>query len=291
MSLRILVLGMLLAGAAACSDKPAEAPAEAPAVATAAPAAEPETSLFDAPLERAVTADRLPYAEVEDELVYGHFVFPSDMIDPLPAVLVIHEWWGLNDNVRAMADRIASQGYIVLAVDLFNGQTATTAEEGRALMVPVVENPEAATANIRQAHEFLQMTAGAESIGAVGWSFGGGWALNTAMLFPNDLSAAVIYYGQVSDDAERLQPVNTALLGLFAGEDRGVTADAVSAFEATLTALRKPYEVHVYPDANHHFANPTHRNFDADAAEDAWGRMTEFLARHLVTAETDSATE
>ena len=138
----------------------------------------------DAGLQRAVVAETLPYAEVDEELVYGHFVFPADMVDPLPGVIVIHEWWGLNDDVRAMADRIAAEGYVVLAVDLFGGQSTQSPGDARAMMVRVIENPELADENIRQAYQFLVDSGQAPRIGALGWDFGGGWSLNTAILFP-----------------------------------------------------------------------------------------------------------
>ena len=96
--------------------------------------------------ERAVVAETLPYAEVNDELVYGYFVFPADMVEPLPALLVLHEWWGLNDGIRAMADRLAAEGYIVLAVDLFGGESAISPSDARALMLSVVLRSRAAAA-------------------------------------------------------------------------------------------------------------------------------------------------
>jgi len=139
--------------------------------------------------ERKVVSEQLPYADVEDELVYGHFVFPEDMLEPLPGIIVIHEWWGLNDNVRAMADRLAGEGYIVLAVDLFGGQTAGDVQAARKLMLGVVNDARSARSNIRQAFEFLNTTAGAPQVGSLGWCFGGGWSLNAAMLLPEDLAA------------------------------------------------------------------------------------------------------
>ena len=117
---------------------------------------------------RPVVSEQLPYGEVDDELVYGHFAFPSDMLEPLPAVIVIHEWWGLNDNVRAMADRLAGEGYIVLAIDLYGGKIATTPQEARAQMMSVVENPVIATENVKNAYEFLIGTAGAPRVGSLG---------------------------------------------------------------------------------------------------------------------------
>jgi carboxymethylenebutenolidase len=232
--------------------------------------------------QHAVISERLPYAEVGDELVYGHFVFPSDMVEPLPAVIVIHEWWGLNDNVKAMADRLAAEGYIVLAVDLYSGQVATTANDARARMIEVVEDRERAVENIQKAYEFVSTVAEAPTIGSLGWCFGGGWSLNTALLFPDELDAAVIYYGQVTSDDEELRPLDVPILGFFGGKDTGIPIDSVKAFEDALERLRKDYEIHIYPDADHAFANPTGNAYDAEAAEDAWQKTLAFLGRNLV---------
>lgn len=242
--------------------------------------AEPSPATEIAPA-RPVISERLPYAEVDDELVYGHFVFPADMVDPLPAVIVIHEWWGLNDNIRAMADRLAGEGYIVLAVDLFGGKSATAPEQARHQMLEVVENPEAARENIQKAYDFVSMTAGAPRIGSLGWCFGGGWSLNTAMLLGDDLDAAVIFYGQVSDDEEKLRPITSPILGLFGDLDQGISVGSVQRFEEALQRLRKNHVIHIYPGADHAFANPTGSAYNAVAAEDAWQKTLEFLNLHL----------
>ena len=230
---------------------------------------------------KAVISETLPYAELGDELVYGYFVAPADMFEPLPAVIMIHEWWGLNDNIRAMADRLAGEGYIVLAVDLYGGKVARNSAEARQFMLSVVEDPESANANIRSAYEFVSATAGAPRVGSLGWCFGGGWSLNTAQLFPDDLDATVIYYGQVTDDEDKLRPINSPILGLFAQKDTGIKVSSVKAFEEALVNLRKNYEIHVYPGVGHAFANPTGDNYDEAAATDAWRRTLEFLDLHL----------
>ena len=232
--------------------------------------------------ERPVVAETLPYAEVGEQLVYGYFAFPADMVGPLPGMIVIHERWGLDDGVRTQAERVAAQGYVVLAVDLFTGKTATDITGARPLMVEVLENPENAEENIRQAYQFLIDSSEAPAIGALGWSFGGGWVLNAALLFPDELDAAVIYYGQVSDDKARLGPLNVPVLGLFGGKDRGVTSDTVNAFEAALETLEKEYEIQIYPDAGHAFADPTAPTYNADAADQAWLATVDFLNRYLV---------
>jgi carboxymethylenebutenolidase len=248
---------------------------------------EPSPATDIAP-SRAIVSERLPYAEVDDELVYGHFVFPADMVDPLPAIIAIHEWWGLNDSVRAMADRLAGEGYIVLAVDLFGGETATTPEQARQQMLRVVENQQAAEENMRQAYEFVNSTAGAPRIGSLGWSFGGGWSLNAAMLFPDELDATVIYYGQVTDDEQKLRPISAPILGLFGAQDKGITVESVQNFEAALERLRKNYDIHIYPGVDHAFANPTGTAYNAAAAEDAWQKTVEFLNLHLAIDEGGS---
>lgn len=236
--------------------------------------------------QRVVTAERLAYAEVDDEIVYGHFVFPSDMIEPLPAVIMIHEWWGLNDNIRAMADRLAAEGYIVLAVDLFGGEAATSPGVARQLMMRAVENSDSVTSNLEQAYAFVTDTAGAPRVASLGWCFGGGWSLNAALLFPNELDAAVIYYGQVTDSEARLAPLEVPILGLFGSEDRGIKLDSVRRFEDTLERLGKEYDIQVYEGAGHAFANPSGNNFNAQYAEDAWSRTLDFLRGHLAADPT-----
>lgn len=235
---------------------------------------------------RTVVSQTMPYTEHHNELVYGYFTAPADMFEPLPAVIMIHEWWGLNDNIRAMADRLAGEGYIVFAVDLFAGNVARSPAEARQLMLAVIEDPESARQNLLQAFKFVSETADAPRIATLGWCFGGGWSLNAALLLPDELDASIIYYGQVTADEDKLRLVNTPLLGLFAAEDRGITVESVEAFRRALGNLRKDYEIHIYPGVGHAFANPTGNNYDAASADDAWRRTLDFLERHLAEEET-----
>lgn len=230
---------------------------------------------------RDVISENMPYAELGDELVYGYFVAPADMFEPLPAVIMIHEWFGLNDNTRAMADRLAAEGYIVLAVDLYGGKTAKNSAEARQLMLSVVEDTESANDNIRRAFAFVSETAGAPRVGSIGWRFGGTWSLNTAMLFPDELDAAVIYYAQVTDDEDKLRPIKSPILGLFAAKDISMKVRSVEAFGAALERLRKDHEIHIYPGVSQTFADPTSDKYDEAAAADAWRRTLEFLDRYL----------
>ena len=248
---------------------------------------EPSPAAEAAPTRPVISDPRLPYAEVGNELVYGYFSAPADVFEPLPALIVIHEWWGLNDNVRAMADRLAAEGYMVLAVDLYSGKTADTPGEARQLMLGVVEDPDSARENLRMAYDFLN-TAGAPRIGSLGWCFGGAWSLNAAELLGDDLDAAVIYYGHVTDDELRLAEVTAPVLGLFAEDDSGIKVDSVNAFRDALERLEKPHEIHIYPDVGHAFANPTGRNYNADAAQDAWAKTLDFLERYMSSGDDSS---
>lgn len=282
--LLIVLSGSLLLVLAACGgsgdgeDNTAQPAAEATTETSSGNTAAGDAS---AVAERPVISETLPYAEVGEELVYGYFVFPADMVEPLPAVVVIHEWWGLTDGVRAMADRIAAQGYIVLAVDLFGGATATTPAGGRDLMVRVLENPEPANENLRQAYDFVSNTAGAPRVASLGWAFGGSWSLNMALLLPDRLDAAVIYYGQVTDDEERLAPLDVPLLGIFAENDRGIPVESVEEFKAALDRLRKNYQIRIFERVGHAFANPDAATYAPKSAAEAWDLTTAFLARHL----------
>lgn len=281
----ISVLALVLGG---CQSKQSsdDAGEEGAAVATvdATSRANANTALnltVEAAPARPVISQMMPYTENGDELVYGYFTAPDDMFEPLPAVVMIHEWWGLNDNIRSTADRLAGEGYIVFAVDLFSGGVASSPAEARELMLQVVEDPKAANDNLRAAYEFVTEIVGAPRVGSLGWSFGGTWSLNTARLYPEELDAIVIYYGQVTDDEAILRPINAPILGLFAEGDTDTTVASVEAFRDALMRLRKNYEVHIYPEVGNAFANPTGSNYDPATAEDAWQRTLEFLNHHL----------
>lgn len=282
------ILAALLASSLALSgcgreDAPEEHdgsrdPVSAPATATDSSGAAPAPGAAE---PREVISENMPYAEIEDTLVYGYFVAPSDMFEPLPAIIMIHEWWGLNDEMRARAERLAAQGYIVLAIDLFGGKTTASVAEARVLMLEVAENPEAANENIRSAFEFVSRI-GAPTVATVGWRFGGTWSLNAAMLLPDDLDATVIYYAQVTDDEDKLRPITAPVLGLFAEDDISVKTASIEAFQNTLRRLRKEHKVQFYAGVRQGFASESGANYDAASAEHAWNLTLDFLRAHLV---------
>jgi carboxymethylenebutenolidase len=243
-----------------------------------APAASPGARIAPA---QEVTGRMVEYGVVEGHSARGYLARPSrpPRGQPLPAVLLIHEWWGLNDNIRAMARRFAGEGYQVLALDVYGGRVATTPDQAREYVADIMQNSGRAAAHIRVATEFLTDRQRAPRIGVVGWCFGGGWALQAALLEPDHIQGAVIYYGRPITDAERLGALRAPLLGLFGAEDRSIPVATVQEMERVLRGLGKDVTIQIYPGAGHAFANPSGDSYRADAADDAWRRTTEFLAR------------
>lgn len=227
-----------------------------------------------------VHTERVVYATIGGQEVTGYLARPAGSAAGHPGVIVIHEWWGLNDNVETMARMLAQEGYAALAVDLYGGGNAEDPEAARALMQKVMDDPAPAKDNLRQAHAYLTGELGAPRTGVIGWCFGGGWSLQTALMVP-ELDAAVMYYGRVVTDPEELKALQAPLLGLFGAEDTGIPVDGVREMEAALGELGKDATIVVYPGAGHAFANPSGNRYQAEAAKDAWGKTVAFFGEHL----------
>ena len=221
------------------------------------------------------------YATVEGNEVTGFVAQPVGVNAGTPGVLVIQEWWGLNDNIRSMAERLAGEGYIALAVDLYEGEVATDRDAAYALMQASFNRFAALQDNLRQAHAFLTDDLGAGDTGSIGWCFGGGWSLQSALLLPGELDATVMFYGQVETDSAILEMLETPIVGFFGAEDQGIPVDGVREFEAALSELGKSASIHYYEGVGHAFANPTGNNYDAAAAEDSWSKTLEFFRAAL----------
>ena len=274
--------------ASAAPDAAAQAAAQADYAAKMAKEHQHDTALASpatvpAPTQT-VAAEEIVYATLDGTPVKGYLTRPvlqAPATKPLPALLVIQEWWGLNDNIRAMARRFAGEGYLVLAVDLYEGKVATTPEAAMAAMQTAMEKPARLMENLRQAQAFLVRQGGATKIGVVGWCFGGGWSLETALGIPDGIQAAVMYYGRTQTDPKALAALKAPLLGLFGGKDQGIPVDGVRQMEHELVKLGKNATIVVYPEADHAFANPSGSHYLAGPAEDAWGKTIAFFAQHL----------
>ena len=196
---------------------------------------------------------------------------------PAPAVMLVHEWWGLNDQIKAVAVELASRGYLALAVDLFQGRVATSVEDARDLSQNV--KPEEAADTLAAWGQWLtNHPDGNRKMGVVGWCFGGGWALTAATLAPFD--ATVVYYGRVNLPDDQLAKLKGPVLGHFATNDQFITKDIVTQFEAGMKRLGKPATVYWY-DAGHAFANPTGDNYNQADAQLAWRRTLDFFGKRL----------
>jgi carboxymethylenebutenolidase len=226
----------------------------------------------------------LAYGEAQNSNLVGFLAMPRDAAEPLPGVIVIHEWWGLNDNVKAMTRRLAGEGYVALAVDLYGGRTAATPGEAQVLMTELVAKPDAARANLRQAYEYLDKYAFAPRIGSLGWCLGGGWSLQTALLFPDALDAMVMYYGQLVDADSELTTLNMPLLGFFGALDESIPVRQVQDFRDRLRRLGKHAEILIYSDANHAFANPSGGNYNEKDATESWAQTLAFFEKNLKVA-------
>lgn len=213
------------------------------------------------------------------ETVHGMLYTPEGK-GPLPAIIVIHEWWGLNDWVKEQAAKLADQGYMALAVDLYRGKVASNPEEAHELVRGVPEDR--ATRDLDAAFHYLesQPNVNRDRIGAIGWCWGGGYSLAVALEEPG-LAADVINYGHLATDPANLKKINAPILGLFGAKDRGIPPEDVKKFEQQLKEMGKKVEITIYPDAGHAFENSSNENYRPEDAADAWNKTVKFLAATL----------
>jgi carboxymethylenebutenolidase len=195
-----------------------------------------------------------------------------------PGVIMIHEWWGLNDNIKEMAEKLASYGYVVFAVDLYDGQVGTTADEARQLRSSFDQSQW--TDNMKTAVSYLEENHSPSSLGSIGWCFGGGQSLNLALNNEN-MDATVIYYGQLVTDTEELSKINWPILGIFAELDSGIPPEAVNEFESALNEVKIENNITIYPGVNHAFANPSGDRYAPAESKDAWQKTLRFFEDNL----------
>jgi carboxymethylenebutenolidase len=215
-----------------------------------------------------------------DETVNGILYMPAGG-GPFPGIVVIHEWWGLNDWVKEQASKLADQGYAALAIDLYRGKVADNANTAHELMRGVPEDR--ANRDLLAAVEFLksQSNVRKDRIGSIGWCMGGGYSLDVALNDPT-LTATVINYGHLATDPAALHKINAAILGNFGGKDQGIPPEDVKKFEEALKKDGKRVDIKIYPDAGHAFENPNNKSgYRAADAADAWQRTVKFFNETL----------
>lgn len=211
----------------------------------------------------------------------GGFLALPDTPGPHAAVIVIHEWWGLNDWVKEQTEKLAGLGYVALAVDLYRGKVATDAEQAHELMRGLPQDR--GIKDLQAAITYLgtRKDVRPDRIGSIGWCMGGGFSIQLAIHDPR-LRACVINYGALPTDPNDLQQIGAAVLGNFGADDHGITVADVEAFKKAMTNAQKLFEVKVYPGAGHGFENPNNKDgYRPESAADAWMRTTNFFKSTL----------
>src|SRR5438477_2003753 len=200
-----------------------------------------------------------------------------------PAMVVIQEWWGLNDQIRGVADKLAKAGYRALVPDLYRGKTAVDAKEANHLMTGL-NFGDAAAQDVRGAVQYLKQSS--RKVGVSGFCMGGALTVLSAVNVP-EMDAGVIWYGYPPLEYVDAGKIKAPLLGHWATHDQAFAIGGVDKLEEKLRAAKVSFEFHRY-DAKHAFANETADSkgldmlkYDATAAGQAWQRTMDFLAKHL----------
>ncbi len=226
-----------------------------------------------------VRAEQVSYKS-GDETASGMLYTPAGK-GPFPALVVIHEWWGLNDWVKEQASKLADQGYVTLAVDLYRGKVASTPDEAHELSRGLPHDR--AGRDLLAAASYLRSLKNVDPgrIGSIGWCMGGGYSLDLALEDPR-LAATVINYGRLATSVDSLQKIHAPILGLFGGQDRGIPVTDVRNFEQQMKQLGKSVEIVIFPEAGHAFENPGNKTgYRAGDAAEAWAKTVAFLRRTL----------
>ena len=222
----------------------------------------------------------------------GYLVYPSanssttPINKKLPAVIMIHEFWGINDNIRSMANTLAKQGgYVVLAVDLFKGHSTTDPSVASQLVKSVRDNPEAAISNLQAAVKYVSSLpfVNSSKIASIGWCFGGGQSLQLALHSEqHPLLATILYYGTpLVTDKQDLSEIKWPVLGIFGDRDQVNPLPLINMFKSALDNAGVTNQIIIYKGLGHAFANPSGANYAPQQTADAWQKTLAFLKKYL----------
>ncbi len=216
-----------------------------------------------------------------DETVSAYLAVPGGK-GPFPGLILIHEWWGLNEWIKKNADDFAGHGYVSLAVDLYRGKSTSSPEDARILSGSIPR--ERAIGDLRSAFDYLlsMKEVNQSGIGSIGWCMGGAYSLNAAIIIP-DLAMCVINYGRLVKETEILKKINCPLLGIFGENDQSISASDVKEFGKALNDAGISNKIIIYPDSGHAFMNPANKNlYNRSVAEKAWKEIYAFLDYNLM---------
>jgi carboxymethylenebutenolidase len=270
-----LVVGSLAAAKllAACGA-PAVETEPSPVVEEGATSAPPEDETH-----AGLTTGMVSYPGPAGAELMGYLARPDDTDEALPAIIVIQEWWGLNEHIRDVTRRIAREGFVALAPDLYDGQVTTEPDEARKLVIEL--DMMAAVREIGAAIDYAlqQDYASGSEAGIVGFCMGGRLVLRTVAA-DEDVGAAVAFYGSPLTPEEAPE-ANAPVLGLYGSEDQSIPVEEVRQMEEAFAEAGITHEIQVYEGAGHAFFNDTRDSYDEDAAADAWPRTLEWFRTHL----------
>jgi len=222
----------------------------------------------------------------------GYLVYPVSSNDTvgkkLPAVVMIHEWWGLNENIKNMANLLAKQGFVVLAADLYKGEVANNPERAMQLVQIVRNNQNNSINNLQSAVKYLSLLPNVDSskIASLGWCFGGGQSLQLALNSQDHpLAATILYYGTpLVTDKALLSNIKWPVLGIFGDKDQSIPIEEINQFGNSLNQSGITNNIHIYKGVGHAFANPSGDNYAPKETEDAWQKTLSFLKKYVVNS-------
>ena len=220
----------------------------------------------------------------------GYLVYPVSSNDTvskkLPAVVMIHEWWGLNENIKNMANLLAKQGFVVLAADLYKGEVANNPEHAMELVQIARNNQNNSINNLQSAVKYLSSLQNVDSskIASLGWCFGGGQSLQLALNSQeHPLAATILYYGTpLVTDKALLSKIKWPVLGIFGDKDQAIPVEEINQFGTSLNQSGITNNIHIYKGLGHAFANPSGDNYAPKETEDAWQKTLSFLKKYVV---------
>jgi len=220
----------------------------------------------------------------------GYLVYPVSSNDTvskkLPAVVMIHEWWGLNENIKNMANLLAKQGFVVLAADLYKGEVANNPERAMELVQIARNSQNNSINNLQSAVKYLSSLPNVDSskIASLGWCFGGGESLQLALNSQeHPLAATILYYGTpLVTDKALLSKIKWPVLGIFGDKDQAIPVKEINQFGTSLNQSGITNNIHIYKGLGHAFANPSGDNYAPKETEDAWQKTLSFLKKYVV---------
>lgn len=227
----------------------------------------------------AAGAERTVELQAGDEKVKAYLALPSGPARGI--VVVVHEWWGLNDQIRGIADRLAAEGYAAIVPDLYRGEVAVDPERAHELMRGLQDTRAGAILRAAAGHLRASEEAAGRKAAVVGFCMGGRQAL-LAALGASDFAGVVMFYGTPVIEKEKLAALSAPVLGLFGADDKGIPIADVKAFEAAARGAGKSVDTHLYMGAGHAFFNEARPSYNKEAAADAWKRTLVFLEKALV---------